>query len=277
MEGYTHALSGAAAWMALTSTTAAASGQWEQSSAVVLGGAVVCAGWALCPDADHLDGTIAHSLPPLTNVMTRSVHRLSGGHRHGTHSLLGILVFAALAALAALPAAQVHGKTIPIGSAIVATLCIAFASKALGLASGLGFRGVVGDIMRSPLGNWIIALAGGLGVTWFLDYRWPWLPACAALGAYVHVLGDSMTPEGVPWLWPWNPKPSPWWPRVLRSWWKPNGYMGIPLFGTTQTRGPGARAITREHVFAFVLGLYVLYVMSAEVARCLDVTLPYVH
>lgn len=282
MEGYTHALSGAAAWMAVTSSTGAALGAWEQPPSVVIGGAIVCAGWAMWPDADHADATIAHSLPPVTGILARFVHRISGGHRHGTHSLIGVAVFTIIAALAAIPMVEVHGKSIPIGSAIVAATCIAFASASLGLNKGWARRGFVKDLIESSLGNWILAIGGAVTVTWLLDYRWTWLPACAALGVFVHILGDCLTPQGVPWLWPWNPKPPQWWaqmPKPIRGVWHNNGYFRLPLLGTTQARRGKRRGFTlsREHILAFVIGVYVLYVGAGVIAASTGSSLPYVH
>lgn len=277
MEGYTHALSGAAGWMAVTSSSAVALGAWEQSTPVVLGGAVVCAGWALWPDADHADATIAHSLPPVTNIMARGIGTLSGGHRHGTHSLIGIVVFTVIAALAALPTAEIHGKTVPIGSLIITVLCVAFASKSLGLNKGWAPRGVARDIVESSMGSWVLALGAAGAVTWFLDYKWTWLPQCAALGVFIHILGDFLTPQGVPWLWPWNPKPPRWWPSPLGWFWHRNGYFRIPLLGKTQGRAKGRRVVTREHLLATVLGLYVTYVTGATIMLGSNSTVPYLH
>ncbi|WP_262925695.1 metal-dependent hydrolase [Kocuria atrinae] len=72
----------------------------------VVTGALICAGAALLPDIDHPSGTVARSLPPFSGWLARIVSRLSGGHRRGTHSVIGLLVFTLLAWLsqnAALP------------------------------------------------------------------------------------------------------------------------------------------------------------------------------
>lgn len=277
MEGYTHALSGAAAWLALTSSSAVAIGVSEQASPVVLGGAVVCAGAALLPDLDHHNGTIAHSLRPLSKWMTRAVARLSGGHRHGTHSLIGVAVFALIAYLASIPTMEIHGKTVAVGSGIVAALCIAFASKSLGLTKGLGFRGVAGDIMSSPLGEWIVAFGVAGVITWLLDYQWTWLGPCIALGAFIHIVGDMLTPEGVPWLWPWNPKPPAWWPHGLRWFWHRNGYFRFPILGTVSLGSSRSfNVFSREAWFGLVLSLYVIYVCVFNIAQMNGSTLPYV-
>ena len=95
MMGYSHAVTGAAGWLAITSTSGAALGVYDPgSTAVVLAGSVLCAGAAMAPDADHGQASIAHSLPPVTKWMAQGIGVVSGGHRHGTHSFIGVAVFA---------------------------------------------------------------------------------------------------------------------------------------------------------------------------------------
>jgi membrane-bound metal-dependent hydrolase YbcI (DUF457 family) len=52
----------------------------------------------------------------------------------------------------------------------------------------------------------VIAVTAGL-VTWAASTWAPGvigqLPAAVAAGCWLHVLGDLLTPEGVPLLWPW--------------------------------------------------------------------------
>lgn len=94
MMGHNHAISGAAAWVAVAASTNHFPGlglvqiePWQ-----VLTGAVVCAGAALLPDADHHNATIAHSVPVIGGAVAGAAGKLSGGHRHGMHSLLAIAV-----------------------------------------------------------------------------------------------------------------------------------------------------------------------------------------
>lgn len=276
MQGHTHALSGAAAWLAVTSTSGAALHLTEQTTAVTVGGSVVCAGAALLPDWDQHDATIAHSLRPLTSTAARGIEHISGGHRHATHSLIGIAVFTAIAELAAIPTTTLYGRTVAVGAAVVVALCIAFAAKSLGLTSGLGFRGPLGAIMNSPLGEWVVAVGIAGAITWWLDYRWTWLGPCIALGCFTHVFGDMLTPEGVPWLWPWNPTP----PKAARdfvSWcWHPNGYFRLPILGHTTRREKGFR-VTREGALGVVLSLYVLYVFAFEFIGAQSGAIPGLH
>lgn len=281
MQGYSHALTGAAAWLALTSTSGAALGWYEQPVQAVLTGTVVCAGAALLPDLDHPQGTIAWSLPPVkagdltlipspTKAMCEGVAAISGGHRHGTHSIVGIAVFTALAWAASLYTVVIHGRSITLGAGLFVVLLVAFASKALRISRNLGGaaggrKSLVGGILKSWLGPWVLALGSAAFATWVLGEQWNWLLVAVGVGALLHNIGDSLTVEGVPWLWPWNPKP----PKILLrvpilgsvvGWvWQRNGYFRIPILGHTTS--------TRERIFAFLVATYVVYLLVFEVAR----------
>src|SRR5690625_1396087 len=125
MRGAQHAACGAAAWVAVASdygipinaitiplaetfgwlswlpeTLPLGLGMLDAGPAGVLLGSVICAGAALLPDIDHHNASIAHSLPPLTTAMARLFQTASGGHRNGTHSILGILFFGLIALFA---------------------------------------------------------------------------------------------------------------------------------------------------------------------------------
>ncbi|GIH95278.1 metal-dependent hydrolase [Planobispora siamensis] len=58
-------------------------------------GAIVCAGAAVLPDIDHPDATMAKTFGPVTGLLAWIVNRLSGGHRNGTHSGIGIAILSA--------------------------------------------------------------------------------------------------------------------------------------------------------------------------------------
>src|SRR5699024_3556816 len=79
MMGHGHATMGAAGWIARTGTTAGL-GLLHMEPAQIAAGALITAGAALLPDADHHSGTIAYSLPPLSGLITRAVGQASGGH-----------------------------------------------------------------------------------------------------------------------------------------------------------------------------------------------------
>ena len=120
MMGPSHAACGAAAWVALTGTYTVhladtslpvGLGLMPVGDPGVITGALICAGAALLPDMDHPGGTVARSLPPLSRWLARGVSRLGGGHRHGTHSLVGLLVVVGLAMLS-------QRLSVPVGDAL---------------------------------------------------------------------------------------------------------------------------------------------------------------
>src|SRR5699024_2408480 len=143
----------------------------------VVAGAVVTAGAALLPDADHHNGTIAHSLPPLSQAITRTIGTASGGHRHATHSLLGAACRFALAwALAPLridlPAGL--GDDFQAGAWLLVVLMTAFAAKALRLTRGW-------------VTSWGVALAGATAATVYAPDQIWWLPLAVGAGALIHL------------------------------------------------------------------------------------------
>ena len=120
MMGPSHAACGAAAWVALTgtytvhladTTLPVGLGLMPVGDPGVITGALICAGAALLPDMDHPGGTVARSLPPLSTWLARGVSRLGGGHRRGTHSLVGLLVVVVLALLS-------QRASVPVGDAL---------------------------------------------------------------------------------------------------------------------------------------------------------------
>lgn len=274
MMGYSHAVTGMAGWLALTSTSGAALSIYQPGpGAVVLAGSLLCAGAAMAPDADHEQASIAHSLPPVTKLLASGIETISGGHRHGTHSFVGIAAFTLLAYAMSSWMMEINGRTVSFGSGLLAVILVAFATQSLGLHKSLA-SGTVGDILSSKIGPWVIALGTAGAVTYFLDYRWAWLPICMALGTYIHVLGDSLTVQGVPWLWPWFPKP-PAWVRntpILKEFWTDNGYFRIPLLGKTggnnpeKKRGRKKRKTSwQETIFIYAVSIYVIYLLAYEV------------
>lgn len=249
MMGAHHAASGAAAWVAVASTVPYTLGWYPVSPLGVVAGALVCAGAALAPDADHHDATIAHSLPPVSEVVCDAIGVLAGGHRNGTHSILGIAAFTVLA----WAAGQVTLDTpwfgdLAIGAGLISVLLVAFAARALGLS---------GD---SRLGAWTLAVALAGFITITAPTEWTWLPVAVGLGAAVHVVGDMLTTGGVPLLWPWEPRPPRWWSRrpVLKLVWRSGGNFALPVLGNAGS--------TREWIMVVPVGLYATYGVGVAIA-----------
>lgn len=248
MMGTSHAISGAAAWVAVTATAVPALGLYPlQPTAVVLG-AIVCAGAALLPDADHHNATIAHSVPVAGKLAAGAVGALSGGHRHGMHSILAVIgVIAGTIGLSFLQwTPEGWGHPLQVGSAVAVMACTAFAVKVLKLVKSWPLAWLVGLLMAGAVLLWAPS-------------EFAWLPVCIGLGFAVHLLGDALTIEGVPFLWPLNPK-SPKFIQavpIVRTMWKPNGYFAVPVLGHAGS--------WREWLFTIPLTLYTLWGVGASV------------
>jgi membrane-bound metal-dependent hydrolase YbcI (DUF457 family) len=227
MMGGHHAASGAAAWVAIASTGPYALGWYPLDATGIVIGAMATAGTALICDWDHRSSTVAHSLPPLSNLIAVGIEKASGGHRQGTHSVLGAAFFVLLAALAGQVQLQTDWGLLSVGAGLLCMFLINIAAKALKLFPKYG-----------RASNWIFALLMAGLVTWFAPHQWTWLPVSMLTGVLVHIVGDMVTKGGVPLLWPLVIKP----PKFLRKLplvkdvWKANGAFSIPLLGRAGSR-----------------------------------------
>ncbi|MDQ5975322.1 MAG: hypothetical protein QG661_2531 [Actinomycetota bacterium] len=190
MMGRAHALSGIALYAVGAPAVASVTGLFELTPATWALGALMCGGAALVPDLDHPGSSSAsNSLPPVTGWLAQVVSLVSGGHRKGTHSILGIVAFTALTVLTV-------NAFAPWGPLLVAFLLTAFTTKALKL-----FNLIPGSLARG-LGTAIVAAVGTLAVWRFGGDEYSWLVAAVALGVFWHIVGDAITVMGVPLLWP---------------------------------------------------------------------------
>lgn len=241
MMGAHHAISGAAAWIAVTSTAPYALGLDPQPAATIVIGSLVTAGAALLPDVDHHNATIAHSGGLATKAVAGAAQALSGGHRHGLHSLLAVVGFYLGTMFLGRWTTDVPlFGTIPAGSAVLFLALVAFALKALKLSRG------------SMLKLWGTAFVGTAAMLWFAPEHLEWLPSSVLIGVILHLIGDFLTVGGLPLLWPLVIKP----PKALRNVpvlnaiWQPNGYVAVPLLGKAGS--------AREWVLCLGLSAYVV-------------------
>jgi hypothetical protein len=255
--GVNHATSGAAVWFAATAALPSfGTDAYPLAPAGVLAGAVVCAGAALLPDADHHSATISRSIPVVGPLITRTIGDVSGGHRHGFHTILAGAVVTLLAVLIGrftmrLP---VLG-TVPIGPAIATIALICFAVKAR-------------ELVRSWSAAWLIGLGAAAAVVVFAPDNPVWFPVAVGLGFLTHIAGDLLTIEGVPSpTWPVQLRPPRAWTRTpgLNAIWKRNGYIAVPVLGRAGS--------WRETAFGALLGLYCVYAVVIVVARAAHVSL----
>lgn len=244
MLGTHHAISGAAAWVAVTSTAPHTLGLDPMPTQAVVIGSLVTAGAALLPDVDHHNGTIAHSAGPLTQGVAAAAGAVSGGHRHGMHSLLAVAGFTVGTILLGHWHAMVPVLgPIPAGSALLLLALVAFATKALRMTRG------------GTVKLWVTAAVLVAAVLALAPEQLEWLPLSVMVGVIVHLVGDMLTVGGVPLLWPWIPKPSKAWGTnpVLSRIWMRNGYMAVPVLGRTGS--------ARERVLGVALTVYTGYAL----------------
>ena len=201
MQGHTHALSGALLWLGATPAVTALAG--PLSNAEVAAGALACAGAALLPDCDHPQGTIAHSVGPLSQAACKVIEVVSGGHRQATHSFLFTGVAFALS----------YGAAYRGNTQILSVLFFVLAAFALrALTSNSAPRSREGGSRRSrpsPM-SWGTSAAVAAGLTYLaarsLETPWPWLAPAVLIGVVAHLIGDALTPGGVPFFWPYRKK-----------------------------------------------------------------------
>lgn len=244
MMGSSHAISGAAVFLAASSSTMGL-GLLDLSPTELLAGTLVCAGAALLPDADHPNATIAYSVPG-GSAVTGLIGAATGGHRKGLHCLAAIVVVFFGAMLLSKVAFTPEGWAGPLhlGTAIMVMSCTAFAVKVLRL-------------VRSWFMAWAAGAVLAFVVTWLVPIGGPWLLAAVTLGYATHLAGDLITAGGVPLLWPLMPKP----PRavrnlpVLSAMWLPGGNFAVPVLGNTGS--------WREQLLATGLTVYALWCVVA--------------
>jgi membrane-bound metal-dependent hydrolase YbcI (DUF457 family) len=144
----------------------------------------------LLPDIDHPNGTIAHSVGPVTHTLTKGVSAISGGHRHATHSF----AFVALVTYGTWAGEHYLGRYFTLG---LVFFMLVLAVRALNLCPP-------GEKLDA-YGPCVLLAGGG---TLLMD-RWitsapNWLPFAIGLGALVHLAGDCLTDHGCRLFWPFT-------------------------------------------------------------------------
>jgi len=238
MMGPSHALSGAAAWLAGSWALDTFAGYHQSPLAVGLG-ATVCAGGALLPDLD-LSGRVTRNQGGATVARTFGVFSLfvaeviekfslgiysatrlrhdprrHNGHRTFTHTL----PFAALVGWGTTSLATHYGKWAVVG--------IIF------FMAGLALRGLFDEWAERA--GWVIVTLCSASIAVFTaarlpgDRGYPMLGFAVGFGCVVHLLGDIITSAGVPILWP-----IPTGRRMWRMVGVPNG-IAVRVGGKTET------------------------------------------
>lgn len=191
MMGPTHALSAGVVFLAVAAPLSHYVHHLTPLTAVV--GTAVAAGAGLLPDLDHPNATPARAFGPISAGAAWTIGKLGRGHRHGTHSIIGIGVFS--------------------GLAVAATHNIWTLMFTIWLCIGLGVRALWKRPANRPNGKLDYRDIAGIlhaAVAAFIAYQLvhskvdmhvvPW---AITIGYIVHLIGDSMTEMGVNWLWPY--------------------------------------------------------------------------
>ncbi|THV41106.1 metal-dependent hydrolase [Glycomyces buryatensis] len=235
--GPTHAMSGAALWLA-GSAVAASVFNIDQTAAELAVGTVACAGAALYPDIDCAGkvtenkggSTVARSFGVASLMVAEVVERLcywfylitkskkdkkrKNGHRTFTHTAL-------------------HAGIMGVGAGLLGAYVGKYAVIAiLFILTGLAVRGLMGETVRKH--GWLVttgvSLAMAYGMFHLLDAnRSYWILGLAmGIGCFIHILGDIITKMGSPLFFPL--------PIKRRNWFDIGGGSGIPAGGKVENR-----------------------------------------
>jgi len=180
MMGRSHLLIAGAGYLTLAATTPGALG--HLAPVQLAAGAVSAGGASLLPDLDCPGSTVARALGPLSDLLARLVSLIAGGHRNGTHSLLAWLAVSV-------------GITVALGTkhGSLVALIVCLLACALMLRVITGARATACALLSLGMG---VALVAGVGLAG------RWMPGAVLVGYGSHLLGDLVTIEGVPLLWP---------------------------------------------------------------------------
>jgi membrane-bound metal-dependent hydrolase YbcI (DUF457 family) len=221
--GPTHAMSGLLAWSAVTAlATDHSLGQLNPRTWVV--GAILATGAALLPDLDHPSSTVSRTFGSISqgvssgmNALSHGVYRLTrtrrdsnrdGGHRGLTHTL----VFAMIAAVITTAVVQTSQKwALPV---LMFVFC------------GLAVRGILHKWHPRKDSLMITLVSAGLTalcLLWTDQTSSANAAACGvavAIGCAAHYIGDAITEQGCPFLWPLPLGGKTWFPvappKILR-------------------------------------------------------------
>lgn len=175
MEGHSHSLSGLA-----TGLGAGIVLHKPLPADVAL--SLLTAGGALLPDLDSRSSCASRCFGLISATVSYPARKLSGGHRHVLHSILGVAIFTALAWAACHFRHDLGGK---IGLGLLLVIMVSGAIEALHIPSA---RGHAGDIAGCAVAAVVIWKGYGLAL----------IPLAVAVGAATHVAGDMATVQGCP-------------------------------------------------------------------------------
>lgn len=182
--GKTHALAGLAAGAAWSEF--AQHGTWQHTVAF----AGFTGALALWNDADQCGSTVSRSLGVFSNLVAMGIRKVSGGHRHLTHSLTGIAATWGLAWAAVL---LLPYRPWSYGADAILAVLITFSVS--GLLESL-------RLMKSTPAD-VTAIGVTIAVIWH-GYGLALIPAAVLLGQLAHAFMDCLTDSGCPLLLPFT-------------------------------------------------------------------------
>lgn len=171
----------------------------HQSLLILATGTAVGIGAGVLDDLDQRGSCVARSFGAVTEGLATVVHKISGGHREGTHEAVGNLICAGIAVLAI---ALEHWH--PFGAhwdgytwrpSVGCWLLGAY----LALLFAAGMKALRHP--RSDLRREVIAIAAGAAMVFF-SWDTGGIAWAIFLGTAVHCCGDGLTDHGVAWLAP---------------------------------------------------------------------------
>lgn len=188
--------------------------------------AALVGGFGVLPDLDHPQATLARTLGPVTKAISQVVHNISGGHRKGTHTVWAALLVVALVTVLATQ----FGRP-----ALIPVVFIGFYLFVMILRLAPHHRSGKGEVVYA------LEAAAATAGAYYLIPDWWFVAWAAGFGVIGHIIGDVLTTEGVPILYPLAPK------FVVR----------LPLLGRTDS--------AREHGAAWLLVPVIAWMVFAVV------------
>ena len=189
MLGHSHSLSGAAAGL----TAGILLHKTLPATAVL---ATFTAGMALLPDLDSTGSCAARCFGWLSRPVAYVIRFTSGGHRHSTHSVIGVAIFTGLAILACHYRHDYAGMA---GLAFLVALSVSAGLEALRVSRFVPLPRALRHGHAEDLAGVLAAAA----VVWG-GYGLALIPLAVALGCATHIIGDMLTDSGCMLAYPFS-------------------------------------------------------------------------
>lgn len=247
MMGPSHAMSGAAGWLAASAIYTSSTGQIIQPELLILG-TTVAAGAALAPDIDSYGSTVVRSFGIfgramywIANTLSLAVYNIvrtprdepkENGHRTLFHTLLFAILSGVLTAIltSSTSMVEIFGREMTWGQLNALIIMAVFLNLGIGglfvkpIAKAKSNFGILGPyVMMASVAVlvWLFST-----VTDFIPESsaqiqgYSWLGLAVAFGWIMHLAGDFITKMGVPLLFPIPWKGRLWWnfatPSIMR-------------------------------------------------------------